>query len=910
MALQASFAPNPLALLAAALACGILVAHLLQLPFKAGVIISLICGALSTAMAAWFVFKQRARLAAGFAVIGFFCAGVALILIHANSAPSDRLARFYDQGLIASGDPVEITGALERAPEPAPESFYLTLRVQKIRFKGTEHDASGDILLLAPARDQTTRDEYEALRLHYGARLRVMAALNREDDFRNPGVMPFTEYLERRGYEATGVIKSPLLVERLDDARAFPPLAWLYGWRQRLQAEFHSKFSAEAAGVLDAALLGNRYNLSHAAAERFRSGGTFHVLVINGLHISFIGGVIFLIVRRVTRRRLWQFLFAVILLWAYAIAVGAQASVMRAALMFMFAALAPVVWRRVSSLNAIGGAALALLVWKPDDLFDPAFQLTILSVLVIVAAAAPLLQRMQAVGAWRPTRETPHPPVCARWFRNLSEALFWSERRWRREMARSNLSYRLFKTPVASRLERLHLQRFLRYASGAIVVSASMQLGMAPLLILYFHRLSPASLALNIFVGVLMAALALVALVAVAVSHLSAAVAAPLIKLGQTINWLMTHSVDPFAKLGIASMRLPYYRGWPASLYIIYYLPLLFLILALARWSPLKPSFINRSEERFFWPSKCRLAAAVFVGLLGLIVVHPLSAPRADGKLHADFLDVGQGDSALLTMPDGTTLLIDGGGRPNINRRGTGDDEDAEEPFERDTRSIGERVVSEYLWWRGLDHVDYILPTHADADHIDGLNDVARNFRVRGALVGRALWNHPGYLRFAETMQAAGVPIQLIGAGDVLRFGHTAAEVIWPTPSEAGAPRQNNESVVLRLHLGEKVFLFTGDVEKEGEAGILNEGVALKSDVVKVAHHGSRTSSTEAFVGATRPRLAVISVGRTSIFGHPNREVVERWRASGAEVLTTGQRGTITITTDGRELRTETFVRE
>jgi competence protein ComEC len=101
----------------------------------------------------------------------------------------------------------------------------------------------------------------------------------------------------------------------------------------------------------------------------------------------------------------------------------------------------------------------------------------------------------------------------------------------------------------------------------------------------------------------------------------------------------------------------------------------------------------------------------------------------------------------------------------------------------------------------------------------------------------------------------------------------------------------------------------TGDIEKEGEAAVLQERIELKSDLVKVAHHGSRTSSIDAFVAAARPSLAVISVGRTSMFGHPNKEVVERWRASGAEVMTTGQRGTISIVTDGRILKVSTFVR-
>jgi competence protein ComEC len=115
--------------------------------------------------------------------------------------------------------------------------------------------------------------------------------------------------------------------------------------------------------------------------------------------------------------------------------------------------------------------------------------------------------------------------------------------------------------------------------------------------------------------------------------------------------------------------------------------------------------------------------------------------------------------------------------------------------------------------------------------------------------------------------------------------------------------------VVLRFNFGENRILFTGDVEKEAELAMLSEGLDLRSDILKVAHHGSKTSSIEQFVEATRPAVAIISVGRSSIFGHPNKDVVERWRAGGAQVMTTGEKGTISLVVDGRSINVETFVK-
>jgi competence protein ComEC len=616
--------------------------------------------------------------------------------------------------------------------------------------------------------------------------------------------------------------------------------------------------------------------------------------------------------------------------------------------MFTVVLLAPLLSRRASSLNALSGVGIALLVWRPSDLLDPSFQLTFVSVLAIVTLAWPLLQKLSEVGSWRPTRETPYPPSCAPWLRSFCESLYWSEHQGQRELERANYSYRLFKSPLAATLERFHLQRLLRYAFGAVLVSAAVQIALLPFLVIYFHRVSFASFLLNIGVSILMGVVAAIAALGLLIAQLSSTLAGPFISAANALNSIMVHSVDPFAKLGAASIRLPEYTGWGWAVYVLYYVPLTMLTVSLWRWRPLSLQESRKQTLRFFANplrslrlkrgkrkaltarsakdpqrrAKVSLSIrrttvlALLAQLLAIavIVFHPWSEGRPEGKLRIDFLDVGQGDSALVTFPDNTTLLIDGGGRPGPfktraspeDEKGTGD-----EQFERDSRSIGESVVSEYLWWRGLDRIDYILATHADADHIDGLNDVARNFRVRAALVARTPNRDPEYARFAETLSARGIPVRLIGAGDEMIFGNASLSVLWPIAStDQNLSSGNNDSLVLRLRLGNRAILLTGDIEAPAEslvgAEILRE--SFGADIVKVAHHGSKSSSTESFIAATHPIIAVISVGLTSIFGHPNPAVVERWKASGAQVWTTGKSGTITVITNGSELEVRGFV--
>jgi competence protein ComEC len=818
---------------------------------RIGVVYWAIAGGVVSVLALVAVINGRLVIAGWALLAAIFFAGAVLSV-------SERPAKtVYETGTLV------LTGVLDGPPEHARDAVYLRLRV--------EDGFEGSVLLFA---------ERPAIDLRYGSRIRVTARLMRLDNYRNPGVSTLSEYLDRKGCTATGVIKGEIV--RLGETRVLPPLAWLYAWRERLQRQIDSRFSAETAGVLDAALLGNRYNLTRSTSERFREGGTFHVLVISGLHISFIGGVVLFALRRLTRRRLLQFVIPAGFVWCYSLGVGAEASVVRAALMFSFAGMGAVVFRPSTSLNALGGAALALLVHSPKEIFDPSFQLTFLSVLAIVVIAWPLLRKFSAIGAWYPTSETPYPPNCSRELKAFCEALFWSEKNWKREMARSTHHYRLFKLPLAVVLERYKVQWCLRYVFGALVVSAAVQIVLLPQMILYFHRLSLSSLVLNIVVSVLLAVLAAVALVGLLVAEVSTTLAAPLLKLAEAINWLMVHSVDPFAEAGVASLRLPEYSGWPRAIYVAYYVPLLLLVMALQRWEPL---------SRFTKKRSCRVLVLVQMLLVTILIVHPFSAARADGFLHIDFLDVGQGDSALITMPNGTTLLVDGGGRPRFRSNG---------PFERETRSIGESVVSEYLWWRGLDRVDYVLPTHADADHIDGLNVVVRNFTVNAALVGRTPANDPEFTRFTGSL--ANTSLVTLHAGDVIRFGEVEIQVIWPPP---GAESSNDDSVVLKLKYKERSILLTGDIEKKTESMLTAQ--ELRSDVVKVPHHGSKTSSTAAFVEATRPRFAIVSVGKDSMFGHPHAEVVERWKQSGAQVLTTGNHGMISVITDGKDLWLEKF---
>jgi competence protein ComEC len=799
----------------------------------------------------------------------------------------DRIKRIYAEGRIGHFEPVELEGVLEGFPEPAQDGAFLTVRVEKIVLKDVRSPASGNVRLFVIGYDRATSD----LDLRHGSIVRVACRLEREERFLNPGVASRTAMLDQQGIDAVATVKSRLLIEKLGDDSVFIPLAWAYEQRIRLIEAFRTNLSAKTAGVMTASLLGDKHFLDRETAEVFREGGTFHVLVISGLHITFIGGLTLWLVSMFTTRRVWQAIAATSFLWAYTFAVGAEIPVVRASIMFTLLLLSGLIYRQGSLLNALGTCTLLLLVWRPSDLFTPSFQLTFVSVAAIVGCAFPLIRKLRAIGSWTPSRETPLPADTWRPLIRYCELLYWNEAEWRIRSWREIWSAGLFKSPYLGWLRAPNLKFVAAYLFEGLLVSFIVQVCMLPLVVIYFHRVSPVGLVLNLWVGVLLAVESFAAMAAVIAAELSAWLAAPLIALTEVLNSLMMSLPWLLSSLQVSDFRVAVYTGPYMLVYVLYTAAVLAVARRLYGWDP-----FALSNRRRPWLT---LSIPVFLTIVfGLIVIiHPFSSPTPDGRLRFDFLDVGQGDAALVTFPDGQTMLVDGGGRVDYR------DEDGDD-VEPDVPRIGEAVVSEFLWGKGYSSVDYILATHSDTDHVQGLVDVADNFEVGSLIIGEDI-DESRVVDILDAAERNRIPLSTVRRGDRFNVAGVEIRVLNPeSPTEATTLKSSNDrSIVLRLQFGSRVFLLTGDIERVTEGELTD----IRSDVVKVPHHGSRTSSTSGFVERASPQIAVISVGRRSRFGHPHPEVVRRWQLLDAEVITTGSRGTITIQTDGESIDVSTF---
>ncbi|MEP7213138.1 MAG: ComEC/Rec2 family competence protein [Acidobacteriota bacterium] len=883
-----TFVRYPLLWLAISFSCGIVIEKYFDDGFPVWAIVCLAGAA--------FAILTMPRTSSAAAVLLSFCAlGGVCYQFEIAGVAGDRLKTIYDSQSIKSGEPVEVEGILVGLPELSYDGVFLRLSANRLRYRSQTSDVSGDVRIFVPTSDADSLGDLEALGLQNNSRLLVECALQREENFQNPGVRSRIQSLDEQGLDAVATLKSPLLIQNIGESETFSLTGAIFAQRQRLIEEFRGRFDGKTAGVLIASLLGDKYFLDKQTADLFREGGTFHILVISGLHITFIGGIVLLIAGAFTRNRVWQFLAATAFLWSYTLAVGAEVPVVRASTVFTILLFSRVIHRQGSLLNSLGACALLLLAIRPSSLLTPSFQLTFVSVGAIVGIAFPLITNLRRIGTWMPSSAEPLPPLVSMFLRRFCETLYWRDVMWEFEGKRQIYSGHLFKLPFSRFRGEAALQKAGAYLCEGLLVSLIVQICLLPLVVFYFHRVSIAAVVLNLWVGIVLAAETFAAFAAVAVAQISETLALPLVRLAEAANSLLLAFPRFAVDGGWASARIPVYPAAGHALYVLYFVPVAIAAVMIFRWDPFAH---KRNSMR-----RLMVATAAGVCLVGSIIFfHPFSSPRADGKLRIDFLDVGQGDSALVTFPNGETMLVDGGGRPVFRNS---DDESDAESFEPDVPRIGEAVVSEFLWQKGYSGIDRIVATHADSDHIQGLSDVAANFAVGQVMVGRTAVGDVDYDALAAVSRRKNIPLVTVSTGEVLEIGGARVEILNPAAGQGNS--DNDNSVVLRIAFGELAFLFTGDIERAAESLIVQNG--LNADVVKVPHHGSRTSSSEEFIESANASFAVISVGKKSRFGHPHPEVVERWRDHGAEVWTTGTKGTITFVTDGKELTVESFVR-
>jgi competence protein ComEC len=608
------------------------------------------------------------------------------------------------------------------------------------------------------------------------------------------------------------------------------------------------------AGLAAGILIGLRDRVDRDLAAAFTTAGVSHVVAISGWNIAIVAALVGALLRSRLGRRA-RALMTLVAIVAYTVAAGGSASVVRAAVMTAVVLLARESGRAGAAATALGWAVTLLLLADPATVADAGFQLSVLATAGLIAWATPITERIRTIRGG----------IVPAW---LAESLGVS------------FAAEAATLPVV-------LAGFGRFA----VLAPAVNLVVVPLvppamaagalaLIGGWLSLAGAPDALTVLLGLpgwlVLAVLVAVVRVAASLPFASVTLATPW---STVVGLLVGISV-----LAIASGRVRLARpSWLAR-----------RAREPIRSGPVGPAAQpnapragrtaqhRKDASTASRPRSSRTTRFVATSLaLSVLVVVLAAANRPDGDVRVTVLDVGQGDAILVEGGRGGRLLVDGGPDPD-----------------RLLIALDARLPP---WDR---RIDLLVLTHPHEDHVAGLALLLSRYRVGRTFEPGMIGPGPGYRAWEAALERLGLRPGRLATGDRFGLDQIRFRVLWPDPGGVsrepadGGTGINNVSIVLLGEMGRQRFLLAGDIEEAIDPVLLARGLP-RVDLLKVAHHGSRTSSTAAFLDAVRPRVAVASAGAGNSYGHPTKATLDRIAARDAQVLRTDRNGSVEVTLDG-----------
>ncbi|NEW05150.1 DNA internalization-related competence protein ComEC/Rec2 [Paenibacillus sp. SYP-B3998] len=618
-------------------------------------------------------------------------------------------------------------------------------------------------------------------------------------------------------------------------------LRWNDELRDALSKRMDQIFPASQAGFMKSMLIGMQDDLDPERFQQFSELGLTHILAISGLNVAVFLGVCMWIMRRLKLARETYLLISMLLLPVYILLTGASPSIVRAGLMAMVALYAARRGLLKDVLHIIAIVAWVMLLWEPYYLLDVSFQLSFLVTLGLIIG----VQRVN-------------------------------------DLLQGSISL-----------------QFIRNTLSITVVS---QLISFPVSIYYFNQFSLLSWAANaILVPVISMIVFPMGLLALVLGLIN-------ISAGRSMGWLLTWLND--AVFWITD-RLEQLRGfkmiWPSpslTWIVAFYLLLVLIYLSLHK------NYQNLSMHHSILLESSSLKrryvqASLLCSVLCFIILLWIGyAPnRLERSGLVQFIDVGQGDSILIRTPYGKHLLIDGGGTVTFQRQGEAWKQ-RKDPYE-----VGRKMLVPLLKKRGVHALDFLVLTHEDADHSGGLQAVVEQIPIKRFLFNGTYKPGKSVEKLFTTALNRKIPLVTAESNKWIEIDpDTKLQVLYPLSDGDHASQidivkeQNGQSIVFLLEMQGTRWLFTGDMEKNSEEVLLEnlksnidrgQGVYSKIDVLKVAHHGSKTSTISSWLDYWKPSLGVISVGQNNLYGHPAPDVVQRLKQNGVRVFRTDEMGEI-----------------
>ena len=687
------------------------------------------------------------------------------------------------------------------------------------------------------------------LEFQYGDFIRFHSTLKKIHNFNNPGGFDYERYLNLQGIYATCFITDSSGIVLLRQKSANNTRLKLESFRNYLKQIIDNNSSSPQKEIIEAMTIGNQNEIPTDVRDNFNKTGTAHILSISGLHIGMVSAVAFFFAFLILKSSEY------LMLRFNIIKLAATAAFLMVLIYAFIAGMGVTVMR--SALMALI-FLIALISGKQKDLYS-----TLALAGLIILAISP-----QALF-------------------DISFQLSF--------MAVLALIYIVPKfsdipSKIISTLP-LWTQGIIRYAYLSVIVCIAATIGTLPLIMYYFNRVSCVTIIANLIAVPLLGTLTLaISMLFILSAFFSSTIAGYFIKLASLFVQISIDIINKLAAFPWSSFN----TTKPNLIEISVFYLLIFLVIQFIEAK-------RRIIPKEFSSNRFRIIKYLLV-ITVLFFAADITYLTVRDKLSSDLkitvIDVGQGNSILVQFPGGDNMLIDGGG------------------FSESSFDIGKAVVAPFLYHERISHIDTAVLSHPHPDHLLGLIYIMNNFDVRQIWKSNLPVNPEDFPEWEKTIKFNNLLISFLSNESPERIHNgVQVKVLWPPNysdkdiNDLSYDEVNDSSLVLKISFGNVSFLIPGDISGNVEKRLIDDKTDLRSDILVVPHHGSNHSSSNEFIKAAACRYAIVSAGKANLFHHPHPSTLQRYRDAGVNILRTDRDGAITLTTNGNNLKIDTFIK-
>ena len=693
----------------------------------------------------------------------------------------------------------------------------------------------------------------------YGNKIKIIGTYEQPKEARNYKGFDYKQYLKTK--KIYGLVEvSNYSIVNLNNINIVSK--FINNTKQQIQNSLLKILDKEEAGLCIGILIGDRENISEQTEENFRKSNLTHLLAVSGSHITYIITTLTTILGNTNRK--FSKIFTIFFLIFFMALTDFTPSVMRASIMGILVLIASILYKKSDTINNLSIALFIILIYNPYYIIDTGFLLSFSGTIGIIIFSERLTNYIKE-----------HIKIIS-----ISK----------KELNKENVNKFIFN-------------KLILYLINSFSVTISANIFIIPIIAYLFSTISLSFWISNILIAPIMEITTIYSFIIYFISLIC-----PIFSefLGIFLNYLL----KIFLIIAEISSKIPgsqiYIKTPKIITCISYYILIFFLIYVknskFILYNKIKFYYKSKQKEKFIvklffltyrkYINLKKYKFKILVIFVILIIVNVSVFNLLCKKLQIYFIDVGQGDCTLIKTLGGKNILIDGGGS------------------EFGSFDVGKQILLPYLLDRGITKIDYLMISHFDSDHIGGLFYILENLKVENIIISKQGKISENFEKFIKIIKNKKTNLKIVKKGDLIKIDDLSYfEILFPENNLINENILNNNSIVAKFISNNITMLFTGDIEKIAEeriGEIYKENFKLESTILKVAHHGSKTSSLYEFLDLVNPKIAIIGVGKDNNFGHPSKEVLQRLIKYTNKIYRTDLCGEIIIECEKNKIKIKT----